>query len=107
MGPLALNTDGIDISGKNFVIERVKITNWDDAVVVKPLNNGDPHPSNCSQDILVQDIDVTYGVGMSIGSLSPEPHRNCIKNVTFRNVHFEQPMKAIYIKTNPGNEGTG
>lgn len=30
------NTDGIDINGKNFVVERVKVINsWDDAVVMK------------------------------------------------------------------------
>ena len=31
-----LNTDGIDPAGKNVLIERVKITNFDDAVAVKP-----------------------------------------------------------------------
>lgn len=34
-----LNTDGIDISGRNFTLRRIKITNWDDAIVVKPLNS--------------------------------------------------------------------
>ena len=32
-----LNTDGIDPSGKNALIERVNITNYDDAVAVKPM----------------------------------------------------------------------
>ena len=32
----ALNTDGIDPTAKNVLIERVKITNFDDAVAVKP-----------------------------------------------------------------------
>ena len=36
----ALNTDGIDIRGKDFLIERVKITNFDDAVVPKPSSPG-------------------------------------------------------------------
>ena len=31
-----LNTDGIDPSGRNILIERVNITNFDDAVAVKP-----------------------------------------------------------------------
>ena len=31
-----LNTDGIDIWSKDFLIERVKITNFDDAIVPKP-----------------------------------------------------------------------
>ena len=31
-----LNTDGIDPAGTNILIERVNITNFDDAVAVKP-----------------------------------------------------------------------
>lgn len=34
-----LNTDGIDPSGTNVLIERVNITNFDDAVAVKPAHN--------------------------------------------------------------------
>ena len=30
------NTDGIDVNGENFVIERIRIeNNWDDAIVMK------------------------------------------------------------------------
>ena len=35
-----LNTDGIDPSGANVHIRNVKITNFDDAVAVKPSNGG-------------------------------------------------------------------
>ena len=35
-----LNTDGIDPFGTNIIIRRVNITNFDDAVAVKPSNNG-------------------------------------------------------------------
>jgi len=34
-----LNTDGIDIAGSNILIERVNITNFDDAVAIKPLSS--------------------------------------------------------------------
>ena len=44
---------------------------------------------------------------MSIGSVPPNTHHNCVNNVTFSNVMFDTPFKAIYIKTNPGDEGTG
>lgn len=44
---------------------------------------------------------------MSIGSVSPNVQHSCIKDTTFRNIKFNHPFKAIYIKTNPGNEGTG
>jgi hypothetical protein len=44
---------------------------------------------------------------MSIGSVPPNTDRNCVRNVTIRNIKFENPLKAIYIKPNPGNAGTG
>jgi polygalacturonase len=33
---MPLNTDGIDPSGSNVTIKNIKITNWDDAIAVKP-----------------------------------------------------------------------
>lgn len=33
-----LNTDGLDPHGANALIERLNITNYDDAVAIKPLN---------------------------------------------------------------------
>lgn len=65
-----LNTDGIDFFGKNATFRRLKITNFDDTVVPKPLHGGS-WGTNCTQDILVEDCDVTYGVGMTIGSVPP------------------------------------
>ena len=44
---------------------------------------------------------------MSIGSVPPNKKINCIRNVTFRNIQFYEPLKAIYIKTNPGSVGSG
>jgi len=101
-----LNTDGIDFNGRNGTFRRIKITNWDDSIVPKPSHKGS-FGGDCTQDILVEDIEVTFGVGMSIGSVPPNEGTNCIKNVLFRNVTFDKPMKAIYIKTNPGYLGDG
>ena len=42
-----------------------------------------------------------FGVGMSIGSISPDKDHNCIRRVTYEDVNFEYPFKAIYVKTNP------
>lgn len=44
---------------------------------------------------------------MSIGSISPGSQVNCIRDIIFRNVYMARPLKGIYIKTNPGNSGTG
>lgn len=61
----------------------------------------------CSQDILVENLNVKFGVGASIGSVSPGLDHSCVRRVTFRDIKFEYPLKAIYIKTNPGSVGTG
>jgi polygalacturonase len=102
-----LNTDGIDISGRNATFKRFKITNFDDTIVPKPGNavSGKLY-ADCTHDILVDGAEVVYGVGMSIGSVPPSVKHNCVKNITFRNVNFDRPLKAIYIKSNPGTEGS-
>ena len=99
-----LNTDGIDIHGRNATIRRVKITNFDDAVVAKPGRSSED--IKCTEDILVEDVDVMFGVGMSIGSVSPDINHECIRDFTARDIRFKYPFKALYVKTNPGSEGT-
>lgn len=101
-----LNTDGIDPRGKNVLIENVNITNFDDAVAVKPCNQGDPF-TNCSQNMTIRNSFVAYGVGMTIGSVPPNGGVNCVKDILFENITFEHPIKALYIKSNPGDSGTG
>jgi len=95
-----LNTDGIDTYGRNFTFRNLKITNFDDTVVPKPSQRGD-WGSNCTQDILVENCEVVYGVGMTIGSVQPDYGHTCVKNVTFRNIVFHRPIKGIYVKPNP------
>ena len=36
---------------------------------------------------------------MSVGSVPPHRHVNCVRNVTFRRIDFTRPFKAIYVKT--------
>ena len=104
---MPLNTDGIDPSGSNVTIRNVNITNFDDAVAVKPSNKGSKVAKDgCSQDILVENANVKFGVGMTIGSVPPNGNHACIRRVTFRNIDFEYPLKALYVKTNPGG-GSG
>jgi polygalacturonase len=97
-----LNTDGVDLDGKNILVEKVKITNFDDAVVFKP-GNKTGLISQCTENVVVRDIEVWFGVGMSIGSVSPTDDYNCVRNVSFSEVTFHHPFKSIYIKTNPGD----
>lgn len=101
-----LNTDGVDPAGKNITISNCFIENYDDAVAVKPLQQSDKL-AKCSEDILIQNCSVSFGVGMTVGSVPPSLSVNCVNNVTFRDISFKTPFKAIYIKTNPGYEGSG
>ena len=48
-----------------------------------------------------------FGIGAAIGSVPPSEHHACVRRVTFRNAHFDFPVKAIYVKTNPGYTGSG
>ena len=101
-----LNTDGIDPSGKNVYIHDIVVQNYDDVVAVKPAHKGYTL-SDCSENMLIERVNVTYGVGMTIGSVPPNDGVNCVRNITFRDVDFNLPFKAIYIKTNPGDSGSG
>ena len=104
-----LNTDGIDVEGRDIHIHDCEIDNFDDAVAVKPSHGGpDASPDNpllaaCTENVIVEDIRVVNGVGMSIGSVSPSDEMNCVRNVTFRRVNFTHPFKAIYVKTETSN----
>ena len=102
-----LNTDGIDISGRDVYFRNLTIQNFDDAVAVKPTHRGEGKYTDCSENILVEDCYVKFGVGMTIGSVAPNPNVACVRNVTFRNIKFDEAFKAIYIKPNPGDSGTG
>ncbi len=44
---------------------------------------------------------------MTIGTVPPHVNHNCIRNVSFTNITFHHPYKAVYIKSNPGNQGDG
>ena len=96
-----LNTDGLDPAGRNILIERVNITNFDDAVAVKPLDRG--NNIHCTENLVVRDCNVWWGVGMAIGSVYPSDNYRCIRNVTFKDINFYHPFKAIYVKTNSGD----
>uniref|UniRef100_A0A914CHI5 Uncharacterized protein n=1 Tax=Acrobeloides nanus TaxID=290746 RepID=A0A914CHI5_9BILA len=120
-----LNTDGMDLRGRNVLVENVRIECFDDGIAIKPTNSlgheqncsetgvckrrldGNGNYANCSQDMLIRNIQTAFTIGMAIGSIPPDPAINCIKNITFENINQYFPIRAAYIKTNPGNQGTG
>ena len=54
-------------------------------VCIKPMNGNGVY-SNCTSDVLVEDLVIYLGVGASVGSVPPDRAVNCIRNVTFRRV---------------------
>ena len=89
------NTDGIDPAGQNILIQNITVENYDDAVAVKPSHLKE---EGCTENVVVENANIINSVGMSIGSVPPDPKINCIRNVTFRNINFSHPFKAIYMK---------
>ena len=97
-------TDGIDVGGRNIIVRNCTIHNYDDSVCLKPSHL---KTWGCTDNVLVEDCLQVGGAGMSVGSVPPNEDTNCIQNVVFRNIVFQSPLKAIYIKTNSGDNGDG
>jgi len=95
----ALNTDGIDFTGQHVYVRNCSITNFDDTVCPKP------QAPPCTRDVLAEDISVTYGVGISMGSVPPDVGGNCIDGVYIRRAVFHDALKTIYVKPNPEKFG--
>ena len=99
------NTDGVDVKGKDIHIYNLSISNFDDSIAVKPSKgNGIPLEGqvlNCSENILIENINILYGAGLSIGSV-PSSSKYCVKDVIFQNIDVVNPLKLIYIKTEDG-----
>jgi polygalacturonase len=102
-----LNTDGIDPNGRNFHIYNITCQNYDDVVVPKPAHHYSDGYVNCTENMLIENITVRLGVGLTIGTVPPNTEINCVRNITFRNAVMEKPFKGIYLKTNPGTNGYG
>ncbi len=57
--------------------------------------------------MLIENVVVYQSTGMAIGSVAPHELHSCVRNITFRNITFIDPIKAVYVKTNPGSSGDG
>lgn len=95
-----LNTDGIDPQGVNITIRNFTYRGFDDAIAVKPQNQHTKY-SACSSDILIDGANISFGIGIAMGSVPSNSLHNCIDKVIVRNIAFHHPFKSIYIKSNP------
>ena len=85
----AQNTDGIDPSGTNFLIEGCTIDTGDDNIAVKPGG------TEKNQNFTITRCDFRHGHGMSIGSGS----NGGLENMKVTNCTFEGTAVGIRIKT--------
>ena len=60
-----MNTDGIDVKGKDIWIHHCTIVNDDDSITIKPSDTTNMF-SSCSENILISDTTMT-GFGASVG----------------------------------------
>ena len=67
----ALNTDGLDPNGSNILIERLNITSYDDAIAIKGIVAGKYEMTNCTENVMIRDINVYFSTGLTIGSVIP------------------------------------
>jgi polygalacturonase len=90
------NTDGIDFSGSNFLIENCSIADGDDDIVAKP-------ESTVCSNIYIQNIAITDGHGISIGGQTNAGLNGMyVNNVSF-NPASSSSSWAIHLKAGDGN----
>jgi hypothetical protein len=103
----ALNTDGIDFTGSGTTVRNCSVTNFDDSVCVKPIfASASAFGTPCTSGTRISDVRITYGVGVSMGSVPPDVGNNCIDDVIAKGLDFTSPLKAVYVKPNPAKFGT-
>ena len=69
--------------------------------------DGNGNLTKCTSNVLFENHRIHYGVGASVGSVTPHPAVSCIADVTYRNIDFTESIKSIYLKPNPGTQGRG
>lgn len=98
-----LNTDGINIAATDVLIHDLTIKSHDDAIAIKPCHLYYKY-CTCSSNMFINNIAIVYSTGLAIGSITPQPWFNCIRNITFDKISLKQPYKSIYLKTSPNSE---
>ncbi|MGA3065233.1 MAG: glycosyl hydrolase family 28 protein [Tepidisphaeraceae bacterium] len=88
------NTDGIDFSGNNFLIENSNISDGDDNIVAKPI-------STFSSNILIQNDVLGNGHGISVGGQTNAG----LNNMTVNNIVFNGTLNGVRLKAGTPNGG--
>jgi hypothetical protein len=94
VGTYLKNTDGIDFSGSNFLIENSTISDGDDDIVAKP-------ESIATSNVLITGDTMLAGHGVSIGGQTGAG----LTNMTVNNCTFNDTTAGIVLKAGRGNGG--
>ncbi|QRV80549.1 polygalacturonase [Ceratobasidium sp. AG-Ba] len=86
--------DGVDISGTNYHVHHIEVTNRDECVCVK----------SPSKRATIENIRCNQSGGMSMGSLKDG---SAIENILIQNVESYQVTNAFMLKTYPGGQKPG
>ncbi|EUC56586.1 endo-rhamnogalacturonase F, partial [Rhizoctonia solani AG-3 Rhs1AP] len=86
--------DGVDISGTNYHVHHVEVTNRDECVCVK----------SPSKQATIENIRCNQSGGSTIGSLKDG---SVIENILFQNIENYQVTNAFMLKTYPGGASPG
>lgn len=95
------NTDGINISAKNTVIENCKIATGDDNIAINFGNKSQKTGVSEVENMTISNCKFGYGHGLSIGSFTS----GGLKNLKVNNCTFDKTTSAIRIKTARGRGG--
>lgn len=93
------NTDGLNLSGRNYLIAGCDISTGDDNVAIN--SSGDPARGPVTENIVITDCRVGFGHGVSIGSYT----WGHIRNVRVDRCTFDGTTAAIRMKTARGRGG--
>ncbi|KAJ8599438.1 hypothetical protein CTAYLR_008002 [Chrysophaeum taylorii] len=121
------NTDGIDVAGRDILVEDCVVSNWDDTIAVKPskrtrlldkiirdvIDDDDDDDEGhhrgrdaedewlwswCTRNVTVSNLTTVWGAGISVGSVHPSRDDACVKDVLFADVRMYSPLKGVYVK---------
>jgi len=95
------NTDGIDPSGRDMLIQDVVIDTGDDNIAIKSGQDDPAHPGAATANIVVRNSTFRRGHGLSIGSET----NGGVKDIVADNITFDGTATAIRIKTARGRGG--
>lgn len=96
------NTDGINISAKNVLIDQCKIATGDDNIAINFGNKNQLAGGYEVENMVIRNCDFGYGHGLSIGSFTS----GGLKNLMVSNCKFDGTTSAIRIKTARERGGT-